>query len=127
MEACVPSEIGSPDGRVRFGKQMFPAPVSLRGKFGRVMLKLVTFTPKPRLTHTRAAPSRRVKLRDPPSSGHGVRVVLASSLMPEPIVPLAYFGIQGLERRTRIDSLVVGGVKRVRPPFGVPELGVGRH
>src|ERR1700744_1885218 len=125
MDACVPSEIGSPDGSISLGKQIFPAPVSLSGNPGRVMLKFVTFTPRPRLTHTRAAPSRSVKLSDPPSSGHGVRGVLASSTMPEPVTPSISLRLRGVEGRTRIDALAVGRVQRVGPPFGVPDLGVG--
>ena len=85
IDACVPSSIGRLGGSVNFGKQRFPAPVSLRGTANKLMLKLVAFTPSPRLTKMMAAPSWRVTLREPPSSGHSVRLVSGVSLIPAPI------------------------------------------
>lgn len=55
MDAFVPSSTTRSDGSTNFGKQRFPAPVSLMGCEKRVMLKLVVFTPSPMLMNIKAA------------------------------------------------------------------------
>jgi hypothetical protein len=84
IDACVPSVMGRPDGRVSFGKQTLPAPVSLIGTASKLILKLVTFAPRPKFTKMMAAPSWRVTLREPPLIGQNVRLVVGVSLIPAP-------------------------------------------
>jgi len=73
-----------PGGMISCGKQTFPAPVSLMGAV-KLMLKLVVFTPSPRLTKIMAAASCRVKLSEPPVNGQSVLVVVELSLIPAPV------------------------------------------
>jgi hypothetical protein len=111
---------------------MFPAPVSFRGKAGKLMLKLVALVPRPRLTKTMAAPSRRVKLSEPPSSGHGVLGVVLLDTVPAPIAydfSLIYHetGRNREFAHTRIDTFVVRWTQSIVAPSWIPKLCMCRN